>query len=155
MKLTEKLKTLILLTLTVTLLQSNCFAQGKPLKCVTITRYDSLLIAVAEDTEAIIQAQTYKALSDTQSVEIDRKEAVIVSQINKNKISYRLIDTLKMQGRLKDEIITTQASTIKRLGTKPKHWGVGLVVGYGYGFGSEVKRVAFAGVAVTRTLFRF
>lgn len=83
-----------------------------------------MLIAVAEGTEAIIQAQTYKALSDKQGVEIERKEAVIINQIDKNKISYRLIDTLKMQSKIKDEIIIVQASKIKKLDRKPKTWKV-------------------------------
>lgn len=137
------------------LLNANCYGQGKPQKCLPLSRYDSLLVAVAEGTQAIIDAGTYKATNDKLKKEVDRKESVIVNQINKNKLCYALADSLTAQAKLKDEIIETQKSTIKKLGTKPKTWGVGITGGFGYGFSTEVKAMPFIGIGITKTFFRF
>lgn len=110
---------------------------------------------MVEGNQAIAENETYQASITALKKEVDRKEAVIVSQITKNKTCYQLADSLTAQVRSMDFVITTQRETIRKLGVKPKYWGVGLVAGYGFSLGTTVSRSPFIGVAVYRQLFKF
>lgn len=110
---------------------------------------------IAEGTQAVIDAETYRKVNATLKKEVDRKEDVIVTQINKNKVAYAAIDSLTAISKINDKIIETQKSTIKKLGTKPKTWGIGFTAGYGYGFSSTVKAQPFIGIGITKTFLKF
>jgi hypothetical protein len=118
--------------------------------------------AIVEGMKAKIEAFTYKkdlakadSLLAAKDKEIVRKEGVIVAQIEKNKICYTERDLHQMQMKPKDEIIGTQANTIKRLGSKPKYWTVSLGAGYIYALQQTVSRGFSVGVFVGRTIFKF
>lgn len=119
-------------------------------------------VAIVEGMKAKIEAFTYKkdlvkadSLLAAKDKEIVRKEGVIVSQIEKNKICYQERDLLQMQMKGKDEIIATQGNTLKRLGGRPKYWTVSIGAGYGYALQQTVSRSAFVGVFIGRTIFKF
>ncbi|HEU4901185.1 MAG TPA: hypothetical protein VFT06_00295 [Flavisolibacter sp.] len=126
-----------------------------------IGEYKALLAAVNEGNQALADLQTYKALIEKDSVlilklqkEIDRKEGVIVSQIEKNKTCYTERTNLQEQLREKDAIITTQGGTIARLSKPPKRFSFGIGGGYGYAFGNG-KAGPVAMVGISYSLFKF
>lgn len=110
---------------------------------------------MAEGTQAFIELDTYKRDNANLKLELARKDQLIAKLSEQAKTCLELVDTLNGQTKLRDEIISTQANTIKRLGTKPKTWAIGLQAGYGYGFSTEVKRMPFIGIGITKTFFRF
>jgi hypothetical protein len=155
MKLSKNCKTLILLMLAVIVLRQSSYGQGEPLKCLPVNRYDSLLIAVAEGTQAIINADTYKNEKDKLKKEVERKEGVITSQIEKNKMCYRLTDSLQAQIASLNFVNVKQADIIHSLGKKPKYWQIGIGGGYGYNLGSSITRGFSVGIFLTRQLIKF
>ncbi len=116
---------------------------------------DSVGIELAKGTEAIELLRIEKEKTAKLKYEVDRKEGVIVAQINKNKGCYTMLDSARATDRLKDEIIATQGNTIKKLSTKPKRWSLGVGAGYGYAVMAKPMMQPVIYIGLSRTLFRF
>jgi len=112
-------------------------------------------IELAKCTEAMEFYRIEKNKNEKLLKEVDRKENVIVGQINKNKLCYQLADSLTAQVQNLSDIVDVQKSTIKKLGSKPKRFGLGPQIGFGYNFGQTVKSGLYLGIGVQYNLIRF
>lgn len=110
----------------------------------------------------MIEADTYKrSLEKADSViaslqkEITRKEGVIVSQIEKNKICYQTRDNLDSQVKNYTAIVSEQKATIENLSKPDKRFGLAIGAGYGYSLSSSAVRAPIVGISLVYNLIRF
>jgi hypothetical protein len=131
-------------------------------KTLTKKEYANLVYWADQGQSAIDSLTAYKfRLQEADSLiksfqkEIVRKEGVIVRTIDQRNLCFKSNENLTAQLTAKDNIISLQDNTIKRLGTKPKYWNVSASVGYGYSFGDTVQQGPTVGLTIGRTLFKF
>lgn len=143
------------------LLLMNSYGQSTELKCLTATKYDSLLIGLVEGKKGIIEAQTYKKQADDlkatvekKNVEIERKEKVIVTQLDLKWRAVNMADSLEKVVALKNELIESKDKQLKAAG-KPKRFAFGIQAGYGYQLGPTITRGFNIGAGLQWNIFKF
>lgn len=124
--------------------------------------YKNLVYQARQGLDAIDSLIIYKALlqkADTllaaQDKEIIRKEGVIVRVIEQRNNISKERDNLILQISSLQATNIALADNVKRLGSRVKSFVIGPSTGYGYGLGSEAKRVPFIGVTLTYSLIKF
>ena len=122
---------------------------------VTTSFLDTVGIELAKCTEANELLRIERDKTKGLQIDVDRKENVIVRQIEKNKVCYALRDSLILQVQNLSDIVYLQKSTIKKLGSKPKRFGLGPQIGFGYSFGQTVRSSITIGIGVQYNLLRF
>ncbi len=155
MKYTKKLMLLTLIISSAMMLPLSSFAQSIPQTTVSTARYDSMLRRIADGNQAIRDLATWKAEAEAWEKEAARKETVLKNQISKNIDCYRAKDTLTAKINLQDAIIENKESMIRKLGTKPKRFALGIQAGYGYQLGQTVTRGAYIGAGMQWNILRF
>lgn len=111
-------------------------------------------MAVAEGTQAMIDASTYKREALYLKKEVTAKDVVIAEADKERKTAKALIDSQQAQIRSLWFVNGKQEAIIRRQG-EPKPFGLGFGVGYGYYLGPEIKRGTFIGAMLTWNPIRF
>lgn len=132
------------------------------LKCFKVEEYRLFLIRLQQGKDAADSLLAYKLLLQSTETALKAKQHELLEKDNVLSLEKERSLNCEQQKKdamaiigSKDVIISTQENTIKRLGSKPKYWSLGIGVGYGYLFSSTIQGGPVFALTVSRSLFKF